>query len=237
MNKKLAKASVAGVATLALAAGGTTFAAWSDFSIDPGNSVGADVLSLTVNESESMKFDDVKLAPGQTRDIAFYVASRSGETVPAADLTMTIKNLKGQENGCDSNSEAFAESNGSISDKTDDAAPCNANQGEGAAPGLKGQFADQTLYYVQTRKTNDPSSCNTSSLDFNAQLNKKLSLMNDVPVNLLPAGETLAGGEGVCVLAHVFMPNDQANFGLVADNASQGDSATFDVRFDLTQAS
>ena len=31
MNKKLVRGSLAGVAAIALAAGGTTFAAWSDF--------------------------------------------------------------------------------------------------------------------------------------------------------------------------------------------------------------
>lgn len=226
MNKKLMKASIAGAAALALAAGGSTFAAWSDFQVDAGNSVGADVLALTVNESSTMRFDDVKLAPGEGRDLAFYVASRNGVTVPKAGLTMTIKNLTGAENGCDANSEAYEESGGTISDKNSGAAPCNQ--------GGPGQFPDQALYYVQARKASDPSTCSTSALD-SRLLNTRLSLANNLPVNLLAAGESLAGGEGVCVLAHVFMPNNVGQYGFAADNKSQGDKATFDVRFDLTQ--
>jgi hypothetical protein len=59
--------------------------------------------------------------------------------------------------------------------------------------------------------------------------------MNGVAVNLLAPGDALAGGEGVCVLAHVFMPDNKSQYGFEADNKSQGDRATFDVRFDLAQ--
>lgn len=229
MNSKLFKASLAGVAAIAVTAGGTTFAAWSDFTTDNGNTVGADTLALDVDESQSVRFDDVKLAPGVGRDLAFYVASRDGVTVPDADLTMTIKNLVGEEDGCSSNSEATAEK-GSETTASDPGAPCATTTGN------EGQFIHQALYYVQARKTDDPSTCSTSALD-SRQLNKKLSLMEDVPVNLLAPTDVLSGGDGVCVLAHVFMPNNQSQYGLVADDKSQGDSATFDIRFDLTQVS
>ena len=227
MNKKLMKGSLAGVAALALVAGGGTFASWSDFHEDTNNTVGADVLALTVDESATKRFDDVKLAPGEERDIAFYVASRNGTTVPDADLTMTIKNLVPSENGCDSNSEAYAESGGSISDKSDSAAPCNQ--------GGDGQFDEQSLYYVQSAKVSDPADCTTSTTMPTRQSNIRLSQANNQPVDLLGSGDVLAGGEGVCVLAHVFMPDNVAQYGFAADNKSQGDQATFDVRFDLTQ--
>ena len=230
MNSKLVKASLAGAAAIALAAGGGTFASWSDFYTDSGNSVGADILSLTVNPSASKQFDDVKLAPGEARDLAFYVASRSGTTVPEAGLTMTIQNLHGTEDGCDSNSEAFAESNGAISDATVPGAQCNVDAGVLDT----GQFPQQALYYVQAKKATDPTTCSTSGLGTRLS-NTKLSDAADLPVNLLATGETLAGGEGVCVLAHVFMPNDAGQYGFAADNKSQGDQASFDVRFDLSQ--
>ena len=226
MNKKLIKASVAGAAAIALAAGGTTFASWSDFAVDPGNTVGADVLALTVNPSATRQFNDVKLAPGVGRDLAFYVASRNGVTIPKAGLTMTIKNLVGAENGCDSNSEAFAESNGAVSD-ANGAAPCNSTAGN------EGQFIDQATYYVQADKVASAADCGNSASS-SRQLNIKLSAAEDKVVDLLADGDSLAGGEGVCVLAHIFMNNNPGN-GAVANNASQGDSATFDVRFDLTQ--
>jgi alternate signal-mediated exported protein len=228
MNKKILKGALAGTAVVALAAGGGTWASWSDFQVDSGNSVGADHLSLTVGEPSSKHFDDVQLAPGEARDVAFYVASRDGVTVPTAALTMTLQNLDPSENGCDSNSEAFAESGGAISDKADPAAPCNNTAGDG-------QFADQALYYVQATKIADPSTCTTSTPMPTRQSNIKLASANNLAVNLLGAGETLAGGEGVCVLAHVFLPDNVAQYGSAADDKSQGDQATFDVRFDLTQ--
>jgi len=238
MNSKLVKASLAGAAAIALAAGGGTFAAWSDFYTDTGNHVGADVLALTVNEPSNLHFDDVKLAPGVTRDLAFYVASRNGTTVPDADLTVTLKNLIGTENGCDSNSEAAAETNGAIIDKTDQTAPCNLDADSDGNPDSAGQFLDQAAYYIQAGKVSDPSQCNTngSTLPWSPQLNKKLSLMSNVPVNILPAGEVLSGGQAVCVLAHIFMPKSAGEVvGVTPDNASQGDQASFDVKFDLTQ--
>lgn len=235
MNSKLIKAGVAGAAVIALAAGGGTFASWSDFATDTGNHVGADTLALTVNEPSSLHFDDVKLAPGVVHDYAFYVASRSGTTVPDADLKVTIQNLVGTENGCDSNSEAYTESNGAISDKSDAAAPCNVNKNVAGT----GQFPQEAAYYLQAGKVSDPSQCNTNgaTLPWDPQLNKQLSAMNNVPVNILPAGQVLAGGQAVCVLAHVFMPKSAGEVaGVTPSNASQGDQASFDVRFDLTQA-
>jgi len=231
MNSKLVKASLAGAAAIALAAGGGTYASWSDFATDTGNHVGADILSLKVDQSTTQQFDDVKLAPGQARDLAFYVASRSGTTVPDANLTMTIQNLHGTEDGCDSNSEAATESNNAILDKTAANAPCNVNKGVQDT----GQFTQQALYYVQAAKIADPTQCSTSNLP-TVQSNKQLAQMNNVPVNLLQPTDVLSGGQGVCVLAHVFMPNNVGQYGFAADDASQGDQATFDVRFDLTQA-
>ena len=48
MNSKLIKGSLAGVAALALAAGGTTMAAWSDFGVE-STSAGAGILKLNVS--------------------------------------------------------------------------------------------------------------------------------------------------------------------------------------------
>jgi alternate signal-mediated exported protein len=227
MNNKLVKGSLAGVAALALAAGTTTFASWSDFHVTADNNVGADVLALTVDPAVSVPFDDIKLAPGTRRDMAFYVASRNGTTIPAATLKMTIKDLVGTENGCDSNSEAYTESNGAVSDKTASGAPCSDTTGPG-------QFIRQAAYTVQAVKASNPSSCTTSTEMPTVQSYARLSTMRNVAVDLLDGG-TLAGNEGVCVLANIFLPNDSGQVGWTADNASQGDRATFKIRFDLQQ--
>jgi predicted ribosomally synthesized peptide with SipW-like signal peptide len=227
MNKKILKGALAGTAVIALAAGGGTFASWSDFQVDSGNHVGADHLALTVGEPSSAHFDNVQLAPGEARDTSFYVASRTGVAVPDASLTMTLTNLVPTENGCDSNSEAFAESGGTISDSSDLNAPCNfANR--------PGQFADQAMYYVQSRVASSPAACTDDSMDTRLG-NTILATAAGQVVDLLPAGETLQAGEGVCVDAEVFLPDSIAQYGHAADNKSQGDQATFDIRFDLTQ--
>jgi alternate signal-mediated exported protein len=229
MNSKLIKASLAGAAALVVAGGGTTFSAWSDFATDTGNKVGADVLALTVNPSASRQFNDVTLAPGEARDLAFYVASRNGVAVPKAGLKMTIQNLVGTENGCDSNSEASDESAGAITDKADLTAPCNVAGGAG-------QFLQQAAFYVQADKVTSAAQCNGSYANSTVLSNKVLGSMNNIPVSLLDTGVTLAGGEGVCVLAHVFLPKTAGEVvGVTPTNASQGDKASFDVRFDLSQ--
>ena len=66
MNKKLIKASVAGAAALALAAGGTTFASWSDFGSISDNLGGGIMISQACpnagSGSTALDFDN--LAPG-----------------------------------------------------------------------------------------------------------------------------------------------------------------------------
>ncbi|HEX2895924.1 MAG TPA: hypothetical protein VHO29_18110 [Marmoricola sp.] len=224
MNKKILKGALAGTAVVALAAGGGTWASWSDFQVDTGNHVGADHLALTVGEPSNQHFDNVQLAPGEKRDTAFYVASRSGVAVPKANLTMTLKNLVGTENGCDSNSEAFAESG--LLNKDDPNATCNK-------PGV-GQFISQALFYVQSKVVDSPQQCTNDGMDTRLH-NTILTAANNTAVNLLPAGTTLAAGQGVCVDAEVFLPDNVRQFGSAADDRSQGDQATFDLRFDLTQ--
>ncbi|MGH3509180.1 MAG: TasA family protein, partial [Nocardioidaceae bacterium] len=112
MNKKLAKGVLAGVATLALAAGGTTFAAFSDFGNINNNTVGAGFLRLDLGENGTgnASLDWGQLAPNNihsTRTI--WVASNDGLSVPNANLKVTFHNLSDQENGCSSNGELAAD--------------------------------------------------------------------------------------------------------------------------------
>jgi predicted ribosomally synthesized peptide with SipW-like signal peptide len=209
-NSKKTLVAGAGAGVLALAMfGGGTFAAWSDFQTVTGNTVGADTLRLEIGDT--LKFDDVKLAPGQARDTAVFVASRTGVSTPDAYLTATLQNLVGHENGCDSNSERQEDGD------------CNDT-----ATG--GEFTTQALYYVQSKVVDSPEDCDSSNMP-TALGNTLLSEAQDVKV---PLGN-LAAGEGVCVQAQVFMPDSVGQYGHDADNRSQGDWASFDIRFDLTQ--
>lgn len=86
MNTKVLKASLAGVAAVALLAGGGTYASWSDFSIDEDNTVGAGTLTITAGEDggtgPTSQFDNVRLAPGQDKDEWTKIVSNDGDSVP-----------------------------------------------------------------------------------------------------------------------------------------------------------
>jgi hypothetical protein len=153
--------------------------------------------------------------------------------VPKAGLTMTIQKVVGTENGCDSNSEAFDESGGLIADKANPLAPCNVKDSAGQLSA--GQFLQQAAFYVQADKVTSPTACDGWSASNQVLSNTPLLSVKDKAINLLNTNTTLAGGEGVCVLAHVFMPKTNEVVGITPDNASQGDQASFDVRFDLSQ--
>ena len=93
MKNKLVKASLAGVAVVAIAAGGTTFSAWSDYDTLEGSQAGAEELTLVLNEPNTQNFDNMKLAPGVGNDFEFVVASRQGQTIPNASLRLQLVDL------------------------------------------------------------------------------------------------------------------------------------------------
>ena len=217
MNSKLIKGSIAGVAVVALAAGSTTFAAWSDWDTLTGSNSGADELSLLLGEPNSADFDNLKLAPGQGSDFEFVVASRKGQTITNADLRMQLTNLVGTEDGCTStNSEAEADGN------------CNDLTSEG-------EFLDQARIIVNASQptTDVANACDSGAHPRgNRQGPISLRALRDnsaaSPVNLLDPGVFLKPGEGICVAMGLNMPSS-------ANNASQGDSASFDLKFLLDQ--
>ena len=114
MNKALGKAALAGAAAIALAAGGGTYAAWSDFGNINGNSVGAGMLKLDLNgqtgNTPVAAINWGKLAPGMVNVRTVWLASNDGDSVPDAHLSATFSNLNDHENGCETNSEAAVDS-------------------------------------------------------------------------------------------------------------------------------
>ncbi|MFA9428956.1 TasA family protein [Egicoccus sp. AB-alg2] len=227
MNKKILGSGVAVVAAAALLTGGT-FAAWSDWDTIEDNSSGADHLTLDLNGSGIEGFSNVKLAPGVEVERQFVVASRDGETVPAADLYISMEELVGKEDGCRGNSER--EEQEAIYETT-----CDAEfETEEFRFDEHGQFIKEAR--INITSTNVPTddldtACNSTLNPRGGRLNS-MSLQDFAAkdrVSLLSAGETLGKGEGVCVGVVIQLPQN-------ATNASQGDSASFDLRFDLEQA-
>ena len=218
MNKKILGSVAALVAVLALVAGGT-FAAWSDFDVYD-NSAGAEHLTLDVSNAVTQGFVQTAMAPGVNREFDFVVASRDGQVVPNAALTLALQNLVGTEDGCQGNSETL-----------DDAGLC-ATPGSGASLGE--YIEDARISINASSPTTDIANACNSGLHPRGSRQGSISLEQlfnntaTTPVNLLTAGETLQPGEGICVAMGLELP-------VGADNASQGDSATWDFRYDLTQ--
>ena len=215
MKNKLVKASLAGVAVVAIAAGGTTFSAWSDYDTLEGSQAGAEELTLVLNEPNTQNFDNMKLAPGVGNDFEFVVASRQGQTIPNASLRLQLVDLIGDEDGCTStNSEAAVDAN------------CSDVNSEG-------EFIDEARINVNvSAPTTDPDACSGAHPRGSKQTSISLRQLRDNtaanPLNLLPTGDNLGPGERICVAMGLSMPTS-------ATNASQGDSASFNIKFLLDQ--
>ena len=229
MNSKLIKASLAGAAVIALAATGSgTFAAWSDFNTSGVNHVGAGVLKLTVapNTGSDVLFDHLTMAPGGiNQDRTVYIASNTGDSTPSGRLFISLKDLVGTEDGCDGAGESQDDAN--CSDTT--------NSGD--------LITDPNgLLQVTSYAVNGPSDCTQGY----APANKVVTgthggtlawWATQLPYELTGNGTSLGGvnrsylapGQGLCVSMTM-------DLGYAANNASQGDSATFKTRFDLNQA-
>ena len=224
MNSKLIKASLAGVAALALAAGGTTFAAWSDFGTVSGNETEAGHLRLDLaNTGVISNVGGNAIAPGESRTIDYFIASSDLDGVPSAALTMNIANLVDSENGCGRASESAVDN-------------CAAGDpGEFSGQGYvrvrySAPVAANTITYVGNEcKINGLAPALVNSLgyspasDNNSEVYPKLAALTGAQ-----ALGTLTGNQGVCLRIDLGLP-------VSATNAVQTDSSTFDLRFDLTQ--
>jgi predicted ribosomally synthesized peptide with SipW-like signal peptide len=241
MNSKLVKAALAGVAALALAAGGGTFAAWSDFGSVNGNSVGAGFLKLDLNgqtgDTAIAPISWGKLAPGMVNVRTVWLASNDGESVPNATLSATFSNLDDQENNCSSNSEKVADPTCS------DNAP---NSGE-----LSHILNFQAQYYptlteeqCATWPGTNPPPDNTYNAFFASNqgdlfnvaegAGHTYTLMDKTGTNPL----VLKPGDGICIGFNAYWPHDPSNQVSAPynnDNVAQGDSFSFDVQFTLSQ--
>jgi alternate signal-mediated exported protein len=240
MNNKLVKGSLAGVAALALAAGTTTFASWSDFAEVNGNVASAGILRLDLaggnTDSASLGFDNVRMKPGGKVERVMYIASNDGDSVPDGNLTLKISNLVDSEsNGfkadgvtpgtplsdgsnCTTNSERVAEN----------VADCASNGGEFLRESqIVVRYSDPGVLPAGT----NPEACDNalpfpSTKDFRWQFGNDKSTLNNKEFDLGRVGP----GTGVCVIVQVQLEKDKAT------NASQGDSMGFDMRYDLKQA-
>ncbi len=106
MNK-FTKAGIAGAAALAIAAGGGTYALWSDYYVDGGNNIGADRLAIEVEGvGTNAVFNKLDLAPGEKFDQENVITGRvGGADINVAKAYVSFTDLTDTDNGCGSQSE------------------------------------------------------------------------------------------------------------------------------------
>ena len=252
MNSKLVKASLAGAAAIALAAGGSTFAAFSDFGSIAGNSESAGFLKLDlgVNGTDSAPLSFDRLAPGSYTGRTLWIASNDGQSVPNANLYITLHNLKDTAAPCSTSlGKAQGEMNSSISGCliTGNNATGTPTQGN-----LSRVLSFQGYYYPNITSPADCAALPTSSAPYPKDYvsffssgrgdlatiasgtGTKYELMKDStdPLVLKPGdGGCIGIGAGWVAGSDPASPSPTHP----SDNAAQGDSLTFDALFDLVQ--
>jgi predicted ribosomally synthesized peptide with SipW-like signal peptide len=215
MNSKLVKGSLAGVACIALAGGGSTFAAFSDFGSIADNSVQAGILKLNLNNqngSAAAPLDFGNFIPGTSWVNNVWVASSDSASVPNAMLSMKVENLRDFENGCASSSEKVADPNCSSSTK-----------GDGALGGEVSPLLGTDIY---AWKPGTPGVCTSfpgkgDGATVSVWHSTALKETQDISKNI----GVLQGGQGYCVRIEQYM--DKENTG----NGAQSDGVKYDLRF------
>jgi hypothetical protein len=216
-NSKLLKASVAGAAVVAIAAGGGTYSAWSDFATQSAGA-GAGFLRLNLGDHQGTDTNVVQpfsLAPGQHKTQDFYLASADSGNTPDGAVTAYVDKLTSTEDTasgtCTTASEAAAE----------DTSNCAANGGE---------LAQQA--HISVWKLDNVSSqaeCDHYDSSIPALVNNVVMDAAPTSADPITVSPDLAPGKGVCMVVEVSLPYDSAT------NASQGDQMSWDWHFDLTQ--
>lgn len=256
MNSKLMKASVAGAAVVALAAGGGTYSALSDYGNIHNNSVGAGFLKLDLNAGHgSAPLDFSSLAPGDNSFRTIWVASNDGQSVPSANLSITFQHLVDKAAPCNTSlGKASADAGCSVSTDGNDTI-----SGTPTAGHLSQMLTFQTQYYPSIT---DPQTCQNTLASSYPAYNSILPA--DHPGDMFESAGANSGagtaytlqdstgkaplvlkpGQGVCIGIGAFWALDKAypagvpnhtNPAYPVDNAAQGDSMTFDAHFDLNQ--
>lgn len=208
MNK-FTKAGIAGAAALAIAAGGGTYALWSDYVVDNGNAVGADQLKITLANApsggESFQFDKFDLAPGEDNEQENVITGRvGGEDINLANAFVTFGDLTQLDNGC-----------GGSNAEEDEDPNCGS-------AGDTGELASQAQVLINKAAVTSDGKCGASL----GNVVKNVTLA-DVSGDKLLIG-TMADGQQYCLKMVISLPEG-------ATNAVMTDTVSFPIRYDLEQ--
>ena len=230
MNNKMKLVGGAAAGLLALGMiGGGTFAAWSDWETIGGNEISSGILALDLTGQDGGTLKSINfgsLMPGGVSESAVFVASSDAASVPDGLLSMTVQNLKQVEDGCsNANSEAAVDPEclAGASDTTGDLAKVlNVQASYWAAPSALecGNYASADHAVAKGIWVSGVG-------NFTGKQDVKFPITE------------LAPGQGVCVFFGYYwdfgtLPS-ATDTPATQDNAAQGDSLEFDLRFDLEQ--
>jgi alternate signal-mediated exported protein len=218
MNSKLMKASLAGVAAIALTTGGTTFAAWSDFGEVNGVEAAAGYLKLdvsSINGPTDANVTPLSLMPGERKTQEFFISSADSGNTPDGDLSVTLNSLSDTEDTvgvCTTRSEGVAEG-------------VNA----GADCGTVGELSQQLRVDINKAAVPAGGDCTKAAYTYGPSGEVSNYVLLKDMVDAAKAVTTLSPAEGVCLRVEMYLPDS-------ADNKIQGDEVSFNWRFDLDQA-
>lgn len=228
MNKKILASLAAIVAVLGLIAGGT-FAAYSDIRSVEDNTAGSGALVLNLTNGDGTavkKFDYGKMAPGEQNQSIIHLANADLDygVAPTANLYVDLLDLVGSEDGCTSATELGDQG-------TNYGSSCDAADVGTFEP--EGQFRNEAIVEL-THAITSAATCPAVVGGVYNVLPGQGLVIGDLQTvedgSRLLVGE-LEDGESACLLVNIKMPAAPG-----FNNSAQGDSAVFDLKFDLEQS-
>jgi len=241
VDRRLVSGAIAAIAAVGLGVGGSTSAAFNDFSDVPGNQTAAGTLQLdlTPGASGSVAVSLGRLMPGGRSTRAVWVAANDSTSSIDGTLSLRFHDLVDTAAPCDtSRDKARAVLAAGV-------AGCSITETTVSGVPEHGSLSRVLTVSVSAARMLGAASCSAESDGARVALpaagrgNLTVLAASAQP---LPVAErdgarlVLGPGEGVCVAVTADWPGDGTRSPATpADNAAQGDSLTVQLSFDLTQ--
>jgi predicted ribosomally synthesized peptide with SipW-like signal peptide len=245
MKRKLVSGIVAGVAALALTAGGVTYAAFSDFANVDGNTVGTGILRVDLGPdgvgSAGLQF--AGLQPSSTKLQVIWVKNDDAST-PDGNVTVSFTNIHDQAAPC---STSLAKYLGELESSV---GGCSLGDvGTGSSTPLPDQgnlsrvLGFSGTYYPSVTSVADCAAITAASepsggTSFLSAARDNLAGAGPLTVDATPGSKlVLSPGDGAClgIEANWTAGSGPYSPSNPSDDAAQGDKLDFNLRVDLVQ--
>jgi hypothetical protein len=245
MKRKLVSGIVAGVATLALTAGGVTYAAFSDFGNLDGNTVGAGILRVDLGPdgvgSAGLQFSG--LQPNSTKLQAVWVSNDHAST-PDGDVTVSFTTIQDQAAPC---STSLAKYLGELESSVGGCSLGDVETGSSIPVPDQGNLSRvlgfSGTYYPSVTSAADCAAITAGSepsggVSFLAAARDNLGGAGPLTVDATPGSKlVLSPGDGACLGIEANWSPGSGPYtpSHPSDDAAQGDKLDFNLRVDLVQ--